>query len=329
MKKIRWGVISTAKIGVEKVIPAMQLGKYSTVDAISSRDLSKAKKAARLLGIPKTYGSYEKLLADPEIDAIYNPLPNHLHVEWSLKALKAGKHVLCEKPIGMNYKEAVYLQKESKKFRGLKLMEAFMYRHHPQTLKIKELIDNGSIGDIRNIHTMFSYFNVDPKDVRNQGDIGGGGLLDIGCYTISFSRFIFGSEPVRVSAKIEFDKNFKTDILVSAVMEFKKGTSNFSCSTQMYNTQFAEILGTKGKIFVPVPFTPSPTEHAKIFLHQGNKTKENKFKVCDQYTIQCDLFSKSILNNIPVPTPFKDAVANMKVIDKIFESAKSNSWVKV
>jgi predicted dehydrogenase len=329
MTKVSWGILSTAKIGIVKVIPAMQKGEYSEVIAISSRNLDKAKKAAEKLGIPKTYGSYDELLADKEIDAVYIPLPNHLHIEWTIKSLEANKHVLCEKPIGMNYKDAVRLQNEIKRFPKLKVMEAFMYRHHPQTLKTKKLIEHGTIGELRNIHTMFTYYNVNPEDIRNQADIGGGGLLDIGCYCVSISRYLFDSEPRRVCATIEYDPKLEIDRLISAVLEFEKGNAVFTCSTQLTNHQYAKILGTKGKMELEIPFTPMPNDSAKITLQTGEKTEEIIFEPCDQYTIQGDMFAQAILNDTNVFTPFEDAVANMKVIDKIIESSKTGIWVKV
>ena len=329
MKKVSWGILSTAKIGTQKVIPGMQKGKYCNIAAISSRNLIAAKKAAAELEISKAYGSYEELLADKEIDAVYNPLPNHLHVEWTIKSLNAGKHVLCEKPVAMNYKEAVYLQNEMKKFPKLKVMEAFMYRHHPQMQKLKTLVNDSAIGELRTIHTMFSYFNDNPDDIRNKPDIGGGGILDIGCYCISFSRFIFDSEPKRVCATIEYDPKLKTDRLVSAVMEFDKGNSAFTCSTQLTNHQYAKILGTKGRIEIEVPFTPDPETSAKILLHNDGGSQEFLFDPCDQYTLQGDMFSQAIINDTEVFTPFDDAVANMKVIDKIFESGKTGKWIEL
>jgi predicted dehydrogenase len=281
------------------------------------------------LGIPKAYGSYEELLANKDITAIYIPLPNHLHVEWTLKSLKAGKHVLCEKPIGMNYGEAVYLQKEIKKFPKLKVMEAFMYRHHPQIQKLKELINNGKIGDLRAIHTMFSYYNDNPNDIRNMADIGGGGLLDIGCYCISISRFLFDAEPSQVCATIEYDPKFKTDRLVSSILKFENGNSLFTCSTQMNPHQFAKVQGTNGKIEIENPFTPSFDKNEKITLKSGDDIEDIIVESCNQYTIQGDKFSQAILNDTEVFTSFDDAVANMKVIDKIIESSKSGKWVNL
>jgi len=327
MRKIRWGILSTARIGTQKVIPGMQKGKYCDIAAISSRNIEKAEKAARELGIPKAYGSYKELIEDKEIDAIYNPLPNHLHVEWTVNSLKAGKHVLCEKPVTMNYDEAVLLYNEIKKYPGLKVMEAFMYRHHPQIIKTRELIENGLIGELRTVHTMFSYYNVNPDDIRNKSDIGGGGLLDIGCYCISISRYVFNSEPERVCASIEYDPELKIDRMVSCIMEFEKGNAVFTCSTQLTNHQYAVISGTKGKIEIGYPFTPSPDDPAKIVLYKDEGKQEFLFDPCDQYTLQGDSFSQSVINNTDVFTPLSDAIANMKVIDKIFESGKTGDWI--
>ena len=233
MTKIRWGVLSTANIGVAKVLPAMQRGAHCDVTAIASRDLSKAQATARQLGIPKAYGSYEELLADPEIDAIYNPLPNHLHVPWSIKAIEAGKHVLCEKPIALTTAEAQTLADAARQHPQLKVMEAFMYRHHPQWQRARQIVAAGGIGELRTIQSIFSYYNDDPGNIRNQADIGGGGLMDIGCYNISISRFIFDAEPQRVCGIVEYDPQFKTDRLASGMLDFGRGTATFTCSTQL------------------------------------------------------------------------------------------------
>lgn len=330
MAKILWGIISTANIGTEKVIPAMQKGQYCEITAIASRDPETAKSAANRLNIPKAYGSYDKLLADKDIEAIYIPLPNHLHAEWVLKSLKAGKHVLCEKPITMNYKDAVDLYNEVQKFPNLKIMEAFMYRHHPQIRHAKKLVENGTIGNIRNMYSVFSYYNDDPGNIRNMADIGGGALLDIGCYCISISRFMFGEEPVRVCGSIDFDPVFKTDRLASVVMEFRKGTATFSCSTQMADHRHALIFGTKGKLELPNPFVPQHDEKVVISKTVGNnKVEELIFDPVDQYTLQGDYFSKAILDNTAVPIPFEDAIANMKVIDAIFKSVEKGKFVEI
>lgn len=329
MKKINWGIISTAKIGTEKVIPAMQKGRHTNITAISSRHLDKAQKIAKKLNLPKAYGSYEKLLHDPEIEAVYIPLPNHLHVEWTLRALKAGKHVLCEKPIAVNGKEAEYLNMKMKDFPDLKVMEAFMYRFHPQWQTVKKLVSQGKIGKLKNIHSIFSYYNDDPDDIRNQKNIGGGGLLDIGCYCISLSRFLFNAEPKQVCSTIEYDPRLKVDCLATGILEFEQGNSAFTCSTQMRNHQKVEILGTQGKIEIIEPFTPSPEKPNKIVFQTESQKMEIEFKTYNHYTIQGDLFSQAVLTNTTVPTPLEDGIANMRVIDKIFESFKKGAWVKV
>lgn len=328
MKKVRWGILSTAKIGVQKVIPAMQKGENIIVKAIASRTIEKANKVADLLQIEKRYGSYEELLADPEIDAIYNPLPNHMHVPWTIKALEAGKHVLCEKPIGLNAAEAKLLVDATHKFPHLKVMEAFMFRFHPQWQKAKELVLSGAIGEVKTLKSFFSYYNVATDNIRNQVGIGGGALMDIGCYCISFPRFIFNEEPEKAISNMDIDPVMKIDRLTSAMLRFPSGkTSTFTCSTQLMPHQRAIIFGDKGKIEVDIPVNAPPTETVKITL----ETKENKeifsFAPIDQYTLQGDTFSNAVLQNEAVPTPLSDAVNNMKVIDAIVESSKKNQWI--
>ena len=329
MKKISWGILSTAKIGTVKVIPAMQQGKYSEITAIASRNKEKAQKAAGELGIAKAYGSYEELLADKDIQAIYNPLPNQMHVPWTIKALQAGKHVLCEKPIGLNFEDAGHLYNEVQKNPGLKVMEAFMYRFHPQWQKAKELADAGAVGDIRTIHSFFSYFNDDPDNIRNRPDTGGGALLDIGCYCISLSRFIFNSEPRRLIGRIDFDPRYKIDRLTSAIMEFPSSSSTFTCATQLQGFQRVNIYGSTGQIEIEIPFNAPPDKPCRLWLQKDTNREEIVCEICDQYTLQGDLFSEAILKDIPVPTPLEDAVANMRVIDKVFESARIGTWVDI
>jgi len=326
MKKIRWGVLSTAKIGTKKVIPAMQLGEYCTVTAIASRQLEKAQAAARRLGIEKTYGSYEELLADPDVDAVYIPLPNHLHVPWAIKALNAGKHVLCEKPIGLNAAEAQELLEASRKFPRLKVMEAFMYRHHPQWQWAKKRVSEGKIGELRTIQSFFSYYNTNPDNIRNKADIGGGGLMDIGCYCISLSRFIFGAEPRRVCGIMEEDPEMKVDRLTSGILEFASGTSTFTCATQLVRYERVNIFGTKGRIEIEIPFNTPPDQPCKIWHGDDARIEEVILGICNQYTIQGDLFSRAVLEDREVPTPLEDAVANMQVIDALVRSARSGSW---
>jgi len=325
--KVRWGILSTARIGTEQVIPAMQLGQYCEMVAIASRDLDKAQAAAKRLGLPKAYGSYEELLADPDIDAIYNPLPNHLHVPWSIKALEAGKHVLCEKPIGLTAALGQELLDAAQKRPELKVMEAFMYRHHPQWQRARQLVAEGKIGDLRTIQSFFSYYNADPDNIRNQAEIGGGGLMDIGCYCISLSRFIFGSEPRRVCGIMEYDPQFQTDRLTSGILDFGRGTATFTCSTQLTPYQRVNIFGTEGRVEIEIPFNAPPDRPCKMWHQHGTETEEIVLDVCNQYTIQGDLFSQAVLNDTEVPTPLEDAVANMKAIEALVRSAQSGTWV--
>jgi predicted dehydrogenase len=327
MAKIRWGIISTAKIGREKVIPALQKSKVCEVLAIASRQKETAEKEAAALNIPKAYGSYEELLADPEIDAVYIPLPNHLHVEWSIKAMQAGKHVLCEKPIGLSSAEANKLLETTKQqYPQVKVMEAFMYRFHPQWVKAKSLVAEGKIGELKTINSFFSYFNVDPANIRNQSDKGGGGMMDIGCYNISLSRFIFGGEPIKVLGLTEFDPQSGVDRLASGILQFLKGTATFTCSTQLVPYQRVNIFGTTGRIEIEIPFNAPPDKKTKLWLHMKDGTEEVVFDIVDQYTLEADAFAKAILENKPVPTSLQDAVENMKAIEAIFESSKDGVW---
>ncbi|MDJ0880479.1 MAG: Gfo/Idh/MocA family oxidoreductase [Gammaproteobacteria bacterium] len=325
MQKVRWGILSTAKIGVEKVIPAMQRGQYSEIAAIASRHPEKAEAVARRLGIAKVYGSYAEMMADTEIDAVYVPLPNHLHVPWSIKALEAGKHVLCEKPIGLTVTEAQELLSEARKRPRLKVMEAFMYRFHPQWQKAKQLVSEGKIGTLQNIHSFFSYYNDDPDNIRNRMDMGGGALMDIGCYCLSLSRFIFDSEPYRVLGVMDTDPVFKTDRKTSGILEFEQGTATFTCSTQMTPYQRVNIFGSEGRIELEIPFNAPSDRPCRIWHHRGVNIKEIVFDVCDQYTIQGDLFSQAVLNDTEVPTPLVDAVDNMRVMSALIQSAQVNS----
>jgi len=327
MNIVRWGVLSTAKIATNAVIPAMQQGQYARIAAIASRSKRKARKAAGELDISKAYGSYYDLLGDPDIDAVYIPLPNHLHVPWTIKSLQAGKHVLCEKPIGLDAQEAARVLEASRAHPGLKVMEAFMYRHHPQWQKAQQLVRAGEIGQISTIQSFFSYYNVDPDDIRNQPDMGGGGLMDIGCYCISLSRFLFDAEPDRVLGKIVLDPEFNTDRLTSGILDFNQGPATFTCGTQLTPHQHVDIVGDQGRIEILRPFNPPPDRPTTINFHQGGETREITLDPADHYTIQGDLFSMAILEDAPVPTPLDDALANMQVIDDLRLSAEKGIWV--
>jgi predicted dehydrogenase len=328
--KLRWGVLGVAGIAVKKVIPAMQKGERTIITAIASRKIEKAQEAAAKLGIAQAYGSYEELLADPSIDAIYNPLPNHLHVLWTAKAAEAGKHVLCEKPIALSAAEAQALIAVRDRT-GVKIGEAFMVRTHPQWLRVRELVRTGAIGELRSIITVFSYYNVDPNNIRNIADIGGGAVMDIGCYAINISRFLFEREPVRVSAVIDRDPVMRTDRLTSALLDFSPGQATFTCSTQMVPFQRVEVLGTRGRIAIEIPFNAPPDRPTRIFIDDGSElagrnARTEEFPVCDQYTSQGDVFSQAVQENLPVPVSLEDAVANMAAIDAVLAAGDSSTW---
>ncbi len=330
MDKIRWGVLSTAKIGREKVIPAIQRSQLGVVTAIASRDLARAKSAAAELKIDKPYGSYQELLSDRNVDAVYIPLPNHLHVRWSSRALTANKHVLCEKPIGLSVAEAEQLAGAAAAHPKLKVMEAFMYRFHPQWQTARQFVQEGRIGQLRTIHTSFSYYNDDPQNIRNQRDIGGGALMDIGCYPISLSRFIFDAEPQRVAGHIERDPGTQVDRLTSGVLEFFQGTSTFTCSTQLVPYQRVSIFGTSGRVEIEIPFNAPSDVPCRMWVQLGTKPgtpiEEIRFPVCNQYTLQADAFAHSIVDSTPVPAPLADAIANMRVIERVVASAEKAAW---
>ena len=329
-RKVRWGVLSTAAIGMEKVIPAMQQGQWSEISAIASRDLKNAKQASKRLVIAKAYGSYDALIADEEIDAIYNPLPNHLHLPWTVRAAEAGKHVLCEKPIGLNVSEVQQLI-AARDRTGVKIQEAFMVRTHPQWLLTKELVESGRIGELRAIVGFFSYFNRDPANIRNQLEIGGGALMDIGCYPINLSRFIFSAEPKRVLGLIERDSDLGIDRLTSAILDFPAGQATFTCSTQLTSFQRMQFFGTRGRLEVEIPFNAPSDKPTRILIHDGsdlagNNAEVREVPVCNQYTIQGDLFSRAIIENSAQAVSLEDSELNMAVIDALFRSASADKW---
>jgi predicted dehydrogenase len=329
MDKIRWGVLSTAKIGREKVIPATQRSELGSVAAIASRDLAHAKEVAEKLGIERAFGSYDELLSDPHVDAVYIPLPNHMHVPWSLRAIAADKHVLCEKPIGLSVIEAEELANGAAARPHLKVMEAFMYRFHPQWQTARQLVRDSRIGELRTTHTQFSYYNDDPLNIRNQPGMGGGALMDIGCYAISLSRFLFGGEPARVMAHSELDPVTQIDRLTSAVLEFAAGTATFTCGTQIAPYQRVNIFGTSGRLEIEIPFNAPSDRPCRIWRQiaaEFGSAEEIRFDVCNQYTLQADAFARAILEDVPVPTPLSDAIANMRVIERVVASAGSGTW---
>ena len=331
--RFSFGVLSTAKIAREKVVPEMMRSRLVEVAAIASRREDTARKTARELGIEKAYGSYEQLLADPEIDAIYNPLPNHLHVPWSVKAAEAGKHVLCEKPIAPTRDEALPLIEAAERY-GVLIQEAFMVVTHPQWLTVKEWIEAGKIGELRAIQGVFSYFNADPDNIRNRADIGGGGLLDIGCYPIAISRFVTGREPVSVQAVFDFDADFRTDRLGSAVLQFSAEDgfplqSSFVFSTQMTPFQRMSFYGTTGRrLEVTLPFNPPPDIATEIWFDDASTAPiaspiRHRLECCGQYQLAAEAFARAARGQTPPAISLDWSLANMAVIDAAFRAARS------
>lgn len=326
MNKIRWGILSTARIAREHVIPAIQASNRGVAFALASRRKQMARAVAADLGISRAHGSYEALLGDPDVDAVYIPLPNHLHVEWSLRALEAGKHVLCEKPIGMNAEDARRLHDHAR-HGHLRVMEAFMYRFHPQWRRAASIVHNAKIGTLRSIHSVFAYNNTDPSNIRNQADIGGGALMDIGCYNISLSRLLFNAEPSRVFGQMELDPAFGTDRLTTGRLEFQTGLATFTCATQLDRYQCVHVLGDRGSIKIDIPFNVPRREAVRLWHQHGPEVDTITFDPVDQYRVQVDAFARSIQLDTPVPCPLDDAVANMQVIDAVRESVRTGSWV--
>ena len=326
---MRWGVLGAAKIAVEKVIPAMQRGEWSEVAAVASRDSQRAERVARNLGVPKSYGSYEELLADPDIEAVYNPLPNHLHVPLSIKAAESGKHILCEKPVALSVAEAKELL-AARDRTGVRIQEAFMVRTHPQWLTAVELLRSGRVGRLRAVTCFFSYFNRDASNIRNRPEMGGGALMDIGCYPVNISRFAFGDEPHRAFGLVERDPDWEVDRLTSAVLDFPGGHATFTCSTQLAPFQRMQFFCTRGRVEVEIPFN-SPNDRPTRILVSDDSNASGGVEVielppCDQYTIQGDLFSRALREGTETPLPLEDSVKNMAVIEAIFRSAESGRW---
>jgi predicted dehydrogenase len=329
-QKVRWGILGVANIAVKSVIPAMQSSESCEIIAVASRNIEKSKKAAVDFNIPKYCGNYEDLLNDAEIEAVYIPLPNNLHLEWAIKAAEAGKHVLCEKPICLNTAEVRKLIEVRDKT-GVKIQEAFMVRAHPLWISVREMVHRGRIGEISAITMFFSYMNLDKSNIRNSLEVGGGALRDIGCYCVNLSRFIFDDEPISVSSLIERDKETRIDKLTSAMLKFPRGHAAFTCSTQLVPYQRMQILGTKGRIEAEIPVNLPPDSATRIFVDDGSnlygKNIETiEFPAADKFTIQADLFSKAIRENSAQSIALEDSFANISVIDAIFRAAESKTW---
>ncbi|WP_437774211.1 Gfo/Idh/MocA family protein [Sorangium sp. So ce1097] len=330
---VRWGVLGASNFALKVSLPGMKRGPLTQLAALASRDIGKARAAAQSLGIPRAYGSYDELLDDPEIDAVYNPLPNHLHVKWTARAARAGKHVLCEKPIALSARDAealVAVQRET----GKLIAEAFMIRNHPQWQQAGDWVRSGRIGDLVSVQTAFSYFNRDAANIRNRMDVGGGALYDIGCYAVNTSRLLFGREPVRAMALVERDPEFGTDRLTSGLLDYGGAHLTFTCSTQAVAYQRVNALGTRGRIELEIPFNAPADQPCKIFLDDGStldgsSAKVASFPVVDQYHLQSEAFSRAIRAGGPVENPIEAAVGNMRVIDALFRSAESGCWERI
>jgi predicted dehydrogenase len=327
---VRWGILGAANIALKKVIPGMQRSALAQVVAIASRDIAKARAAANDLGIPRAYGSYQELIDDPDIEAIYNPLPNHLHVPWSIRAAERGKHVLCEKPIALTAREAHGLL-VARDRTGVRIGEAFMVRTHPQWLKVKEIVASGRIGELRLIAGHFSYNRRDPGDIRSRVEWGGGALMDVGCYPITISRWLFGAEPTEVVGLIERDPEMEIDRLTSGLLRFDSGQATFSCATQLVPYQTMQIFGTQGRIAVEIPFNAPPRDECRVFVDDGSDLAGGGietviFPPVDQYAVQADRFSEAIRGVGSVPVSLEDAIGNMAVIDALCRSAESHKW---
>jgi predicted dehydrogenase len=324
---VRWGVLSTANIAVRKVIPAMQRADPCDVVAIASRDPQLASRFANELGIARAHGSYEALLSDPDVDAVYIPLPNHLHAIWTVEAARAGKHVLCEKPLAMDADEATRML-EVCRSHGVRLMEAFMYRLHPSWEAVRQLVASGRIGELLSVQSWFSYFNDDPSNIRNITETGGGALYDIGCYAINLSRMLFDGEPVLLEASMKRDPETGVDVLTSAILEFDRGMATFTCSTRAEPDQRVHIYGTSGRISIGIPFNIPPDRMTEVFLTSGGDppvqphTDTITFEPADPYVVQAERFARAVMDDDPMPIPAADAVGNMKVIDEIFRASE-------
>ena len=326
MSVLRMGILSTANIATVKVIPGMRRAGRVDVVAIASRDGARSRAVADRLGIPRAHGSYEALLADPDVDAVYIPLPNHLHAEWTIAAARAGKHVLCEKPLAITSADAERMV-EACRVAGVHFMEAFMYRLHPSWLAARELVASGRIGRLVAVQTWFSFFNDDPANIRNVRAFGGGALFDIGCYAVNLSRMLFGAEPDRVAAAVVRDPASGVDTTTSAVLEFPTGLAAFTVSTRSETDQRVDIYGTEGRISIGIPFNIPPDRPTKVFVTAGGEppvapaTEELRFDTADPYAVQADRFAAAILDGTPPPIPPEDGVANLRVIERIFAAA--------
>ncbi len=332
MAVLRWGILSTAGIAREKVIPGIQRADRCRIVAIASRDAVRAAQVAREVGIPTAHGSYQALLADPNVDAVYIPLPNHLHAEWAIAAARAGKHILCEKPLALTSADAERMI-EVAEAEGVRLMEAFMYRLHPSWVAVRELVASGRIGRLVAVQSWFSYFNDDPANIRNIRAFGGGALYDIGCYSVNLSRMLFAGEPIRVEASILRDPASGVDIVTSGLLEFAGGLATFTCSTRAEDDQRVHLYGTDGRISIEIPFNIPPDRPTKVFVTHGGQppvapaTETITFAAADPYSVEAAAFAAAVLDGLPTPVPPQDGAANLRVIERLIRSGAGNAAI--
>lgn len=325
--ELRIGILSTADIARRKVVPGFRRASRVRVSAVGSRDADLARRFADELDIPKAHGSYVALLADPDVDAVYIPLPNHLHAEWTIAAARAGKHVLCEKPLALTADDAEGMAAACREA-GVLLMEAFMYRVHPSWMAARRLVAEGRIGRLVAVQSWFSYFNEDASNIRNIAAAGGGALYDIGCYCVNLSRMLFGGEPTRVQASIQRDPATGTDAVTSAILDFPGGTASFTCSTRAEDDQRVDIYGTEGRISIAIPFNIPPDRPTLVHLASGGDPpvaphiETFTFPVADPYAVEADAFAAAALDGAPLPLPPEDSVANLRVMERIFAAAE-------
>jgi len=325
MKKIKIGVIGVSGHLQSRILLPMTKSDKVEVVALASRDIEKAKGVAKTWGIQKAYGDYNELLEDPDIDAVYIPLPNHLHLEWIKKAVKANKHVLCEKPLTLNSietKEVMDLAKNN----NVKIMEAFMYRFHPKWKMVNELMKVNGIGEVQSIHTVFTYSNNDPKNIRNIKDYGGGALMDIGCYAISSARYILGNEPSRVLGLSSYSESTETDVLSSGIMDFGKSRALFTVSTSLFPAQEVKVYGTGGTLEVIIPFNDNYDMKGQVKIVTGLGERIVEFEPVNQYGEMLNAFADSINGDTPVPVSLKDSYMNMQIMDQLIKSSENNLW---
>lgn len=327
MSTVRWGILSTAKIGLNQVIPAIQASGNGTVTAIASRDRVKAQEAAAQVGIPSAYGSYDDLLRDPAVDAVYIPLPNGLHAEWTIQAAQAGKHVLCEKSLCVTAEEARRMV-DACEAAGVLLMEAFMWRHHPRHARVKELLLQGAIGEPRVVRANFSFPLRDPGNIRMVRELGGGALMDLGCYCINAARFLFDDEPVAVNAAGRFGDRTGVDMTLAAVLEFSGDRfAHFECSFDVFGGQRYGVVGDGGYIEVPDAFGPGNELPTVLHLNTGSGRKEESIPGANQYVRMVESFAQAILDGGALQAPAESGSNNMRVVDACLRSAKERRRV--